>query len=102
MLYFRGFRQWWKTLPDNKRLHFIHLSKKKWKEIVIGITALCVAVYAFYWTHLQVAPITGRERFIAFTDKQFTKVMEFEAQQVSLSFKIYTGAGFDFSTKMCL
>ncbi|CAC5393689.1 OMA1 [Mytilus coruscus] len=78
----RGFRQWWKTLPDHKRLHFIHLSKKQWKEILLVISGISVLGSLYYWSHIQEAPLTGRRRFIAFTDCQFQRVMKIEAEQL--------------------
>lgn len=87
-LFYRGFRQWWKTLPDHKRLHFIHLSKKQWKEILLAISGISVLGSLYYWSHIQEAPITGRRRFIAFTDNQFQRVMKIEAEQVFCLIKI--------------
>ncbi|XP_063437404.1 metalloendopeptidase OMA1, mitochondrial-like [Mytilus trossulus] len=83
----RGFRQWWKTLPDHKRLHFIHLSKKQWKEILLAISGISVLGSLYYWSHIQEAPITGRRRFIAFTDNQFQRVMKIEAEQLQEQLK---------------
>lgn len=87
----RGFRKWWQSLPDKKRHYFIQSARKRRQEVAIFIGILCVCWYIYYWTHLQEAPVTKRERFIAFTDYQFDKIMEFNAEKVCFNIKIFTG-----------
>lgn len=86
--YFRGFRKWWQSLPDKKRHYFVQSARKRRQEVAIFIGILCVCWYIYYWTHLQEAPVTKRERFIAFTDYQFDKIMEFNAEKVCFNIKI--------------
>ena len=38
--------------------------------------------YAYYQSHFEAAPVTGRKRFIAFTDNQLKTIFDVEAQEV--------------------
>lgn len=78
----RGFRKWWQSLPDKKRKYFVHSAKRRYQEVALLIITVWVCFYIYYRTHLQVAPVTERKRFIAFTDYQFNKIMNFHAQQL--------------------
>lgn len=46
---------------------------------VAGVSALVIN----YFTHLQATPMTGRVRYLAFTNEQFRKIADYEFEMVS-------------------
>jgi len=45
--------------------------------------AAAFAAFLYYETHLEEAPMTGRKRFVIFTDKQFDEISRVERNMVS-------------------
>lgn len=74
----RGFRNWWRNLPPNKKAYFIDAAvRSRWK-IAASAGAVSALGGVYYVSHIQETPITKRRRFVAFTPEQFQKVSDFE------------------------
>lgn len=82
----RGFRKWWTSLPKMKRKIFLaHLMRHRVRYgSGIGITTFTGFVY--YDSHIQETPLTGRKRFILFTNEQLVEIEKLEQEQL---FTIY-------------
>lgn len=78
----RSFRNWWKTLPEEKKLEW--RKKVTWRHLVALAGAFCGALSLYYITHLEEVPIVKRKRFVAFTESQFSKIMKYEAELVRM------------------
>lgn len=78
----RGFRKWWTSLPNIKRKIFLaHLARNRVRYgSGIGITTFTGFVY--YDSHIQETPLTGRKRFILFTNEQLTEIEKLEQEQL--------------------
>ncbi|XP_022643597.1 metalloendopeptidase OMA1, mitochondrial-like [Varroa destructor] len=74
----RGFRKWWKSLPPNRRAYFAQRFRENRGKIALGLSLTGGLGSLYYISHLQRAPITGRLRFIAFSDEQMAKLTEFQ------------------------
>ncbi|XP_003745044.1 metalloendopeptidase OMA1, mitochondrial [Galendromus occidentalis] len=72
----RRFRLWWKSLPPDKRRHFMGRIREHKAKIALATAGFGVALGVYYYTHLQITPITGRVRFIAFNEEQQKKLNE--------------------------
>ena len=81
----RLFRNWWRRLPEDRKQVIRHRFRPSgWR--IAGVVCLLVAAGVInYYVHIQQTPITGRERFIAFTPDQFHKIAAFEFEMASLS-----------------
>jgi hypothetical protein len=100
----RNFRKWWRSLPKDKREHYwSRIKEKKWK--ILGMFLSCLScqaslfytffsgggavtsamAYWFYMSHLEVEPITGRERFSIVSTKQIQDLSQLEFQAVNHS-----------------
>ena len=82
---YRALRKRWAALSDKekvgcKRRMWTH----RWKLAALGALVVFAAGLD-YVTHIQEAPITKRKRYIAFTDKQFQKILQFEYEMVSIN-----------------
>ena len=77
----RGFRQWWQSLPKNKRtLLKLHLVRNKLRYFLITGSSVGGSV-CYYQSHIQETPITHRRRFILFTLDQLMEVENLEKNQ---------------------
>ncbi|XP_075527776.1 metalloendopeptidase OMA1, mitochondrial-like [Dermacentor variabilis] len=83
----RGFRKWWKSLPSDKKAYFIAVAlRNKWK--IAGYFGVAWGIGGiYYFSHIQVTPITHRRRFVAFTREQFKKISDFEFEMQYELFK---------------
>ena len=101
----RNFRKWWRSLPKNKRQYYwSKIKENKWN--IAGEFFLCVTcqesyfktilllggggvasamAYWFYMSHLEVEPITGRERFSIVSPKQIQELSQLEFDAVNYS-----------------
>ncbi|XP_046637255.1 metalloendopeptidase OMA1, mitochondrial-like [Daphnia pulicaria] len=78
----RNFRKWWRSLPKDKREHYwSRIKEKKWKILGGGAVTSAMA-YWFYMSHLEVEPITGRERFSIVSTKQIQDLSQLEFQAI--------------------
>nr|XP_037287668.1 metalloendopeptidase OMA1, mitochondrial-like [Rhipicephalus microplus] len=83
----RGFRKWWKALPEDKKAYFISVAvKNRWK--IAGYFGVAWGIGGiYYFSHIQETPITHRRRFVAFTRDQFRKISDFEFEMQYEAFK---------------
>lgn len=80
----RGFRQWWQSLPKNKRdILKMHLIRNRIRYLLITSSTVGGSVY-YYQSHLQDAPITHRRRFILFSSDQLKEIENLEKDQVTV------------------
>lgn len=80
ILWGRGFRKWWQALPVKKRQFFLGVMNKNKYRLAAGSIACGGFGMIYYLSHLEEAPVTHRKRFIAFTPKQFQKIVDVEYQ----------------------
>ncbi|XP_033636534.1 metalloendopeptidase OMA1, mitochondrial-like [Asterias rubens] len=78
----RFFRNWWKALPHNKRQYFYESLRRNKYTIAAALAGLTGVGALYYYSHLQMTPITNRRRFIALTDNQFRKIAETEYEKM--------------------
>ncbi|XP_073936092.1 metalloendopeptidase OMA1, mitochondrial isoform X3 [Castor canadensis] len=74
----RGIRKWWQALPPNKKELFKESVKKnKWK-LLLGLSSFGLLFVVFYFTHLEVSPITGRSKLLLLGKEHFRLLSELE------------------------
>lgn len=79
----RGIRKWWHALPPNKKELFKeNIKKNKWK-LFFGLSSLGLLIMVFYFTHLEVSPITGRSKLLLLGKEHFSLLSELEYEAVS-------------------
>ncbi|XP_049845709.1 metalloendopeptidase OMA1, mitochondrial-like [Schistocerca gregaria] len=84
ILFGRSLRMWWKKLPADKRLFMLEAFRSH-RYLLLGLGAsIGGGICYFYITHLEVDPLTKRERFIAFSDDQMKAMAKIE-QEAMLS-----------------
>ncbi|XP_006879797.1 PREDICTED: metalloendopeptidase OMA1, mitochondrial [Elephantulus edwardii] len=70
----RGIRKWWQALPPNKKQLFKEsVRKNKWK-LFLGLSSFGLLFILFYFSHLEVSPITGRSKLLLL-DKEYFKIL---------------------------
>ncbi|KAL8622457.1 hypothetical protein ACOMHN_034122 [Nucella lapillus] len=77
----RTARKWWQGLPTKKRQHFWDGVRERWYLIALAGAGLCGLGVVYYEFHVEETPLTGRQRFIAVTHKQFMKIAHAEAEE---------------------
>ncbi len=78
----RGFRNWWASLPNVKRVLFKeHLKRNKYRY-TIGIGSSAGVSVFYYESHVQETPITHRKRFILFSSDHLREIENLEKDQV--------------------
>jgi len=83
----RGFRNWWVSLPKMKRQIFKgHLIRNKYRYI-LSISTTVGGSIVYYQFHLQETPITHRQRFILFTNKQLEEIENLEKDEVFIKYE---------------
>uniref|UniRef100_A0A2I2YJT2 Metalloendopeptidase OMA1, mitochondrial n=1 Tax=Gorilla gorilla gorilla TaxID=9595 RepID=A0A2I2YJT2_GORGO len=83
----RGIRKWWQALPPNKKEVFKeNIRKNKWK-LFLGLSSFGVLFVVFYFTHLEVSPITGRSKLLLLGKEQFRLLSELEYEAWMEEFK---------------
>nr|XP_024652802.1 metalloendopeptidase OMA1, mitochondrial isoform X2 [Macaca nemestrina] len=74
----RGIRKWWQALPPNKKELFKQsIRKNKWK-LFLGLSSFGLLFVVFYFTHLEVSPVTGRSKLLLLGKEQFRLLSELE------------------------
>nr|CAH0110056.1 unnamed protein product [Daphnia galeata] len=82
----RNFRKWWRSLPKDKRQYYwSKIKENKWNIAGGGGVASAMA-YWFYISHLEVEPITGRERFSIVSPKQIQELSQLEFDAICVEF----------------
>ncbi|XP_004679108.1 PREDICTED: metalloendopeptidase OMA1, mitochondrial [Condylura cristata] len=83
----RGIRKWWQALPANKKELFKEsVRKNKWK-LLLGLTSFGLLFMVFYFTHLEVSPITGRSKLLVLGKEHFRLLSELEYEVWMEEFK---------------
>ncbi|XP_064479443.1 metalloendopeptidase OMA1, mitochondrial-like isoform X2 [Ornithodoros turicata] len=83
----RGFRKWWRSLPQDRKAYFVAVAKRNRVKIAVTCSVFVAAGSIYYVSHIQETPITHRRRFVAFTTEQFRKISDFEFQMQYEMFK---------------
>ncbi|XP_032695613.1 metalloendopeptidase OMA1, mitochondrial isoform X2 [Lontra canadensis] len=74
----RGIRKWWQALPPNKKELFKEsLRKNKWK-LLLCFSSFGLLFVVFYFTHLEVSPVTGRRKLLLLGKEHFRLLSELE------------------------
>lgn len=83
----RGIRKWWHALPPNKKEHFKEsVRENKWK-LLLGLSTFGFLFVVFYFTHLEVSPITGRTKLLLLGKEHFSLLAELEYEAYMEEFK---------------
>ncbi|XP_034874350.1 metalloendopeptidase OMA1, mitochondrial isoform X2 [Mirounga leonina] len=83
----RGIRKWWQALPPNKKELFKEsLRKNKWK-LLLCFSSFGLLFVVFYFTHLEVSPVTGRSRLLLLGKEHFRLLSELEYEAWMEEFK---------------
>ncbi|XP_054576708.1 metalloendopeptidase OMA1, mitochondrial isoform X4 [Eptesicus fuscus] len=83
----RGIRKWWHALPPNKKELFKEsVRKNKWK-LFLGLSTFGLLFVVFYFTHLEVSPITGRTKLLLLGKEHFSLLAELEYEAYMEEFK---------------
>ncbi|KAI4580080.1 hypothetical protein MJT46_001448 [Ovis ammon polii x Ovis aries] len=83
----RGIRKWWQALPPNKKELFKEsLRKNKWK-LFLGLSSFGLLFVVFYFTHLEVSPVTGRSKLLLLRKEHFRLLSELEYEAWMEEFK---------------
>ncbi|XP_007945599.1 metalloendopeptidase OMA1, mitochondrial [Orycteropus afer afer] len=83
----RGIRKWWQALPPNKKELFKEsIRKNKWK-LFLGLSCFGLLFLVFYFTHLEVSPITGRSKLLLLGKEHFRLLSELEYETWMEEFK---------------
>ncbi|XP_058159490.1 metalloendopeptidase OMA1, mitochondrial isoform X1 [Dasypus novemcinctus] len=83
----RGIRKWWQALPPNKKELFKEsVRKNKWK-LFLGFSSFGLVFVVFYFTHLEVSPVTGRSKLLLLTKEHFRLLAELEYEAWMEEFK---------------
>ena len=81
---FRSLRKWWQALPQKEKYKIKQQFYYHKYKVAALISALVAVGFINFVMHIQETPVTKRKRYIAFTDKQFMKIAEYELEMVSL------------------
>ncbi|XP_032811326.1 metalloendopeptidase OMA1, mitochondrial isoform X3 [Petromyzon marinus] len=87
MILGRSLRKWWQGLPQDKRAllrEWASRNRGRIAMVVLGIGGLSVA---FYVTHLDETPLTGRRRLLIFSSEQLTWLSEMEYNETMEEYK---------------
>ncbi|XP_016043458.2 metalloendopeptidase OMA1, mitochondrial isoform X2 [Erinaceus europaeus] len=83
----RGIRKWWRALPPNKKELFKEsVRKNKWK-LFFGLSSFGLLFIVFYFTHLEVNPVTGRSKLLVLGKEHFRLLSELEYEAWMEEFK---------------
>ncbi|XP_037683028.1 metalloendopeptidase OMA1, mitochondrial isoform X2 [Choloepus didactylus] len=83
----RGIRKWWQALPPNKKELFKEsIRKNKWK-LFLGLSSFGLLFLVFYFTHLEVSPVTGRSKLLLLGKEHFRLLAELEYEARMEEFK---------------
>jgi metalloendopeptidase OMA1, mitochondrial len=89
LIFGRTFRKWWQKLPKNKQDVFKNHLKRNAKIYFSLMAGTSLLSTGFYFTHLEVHPITGRKRFIIFSPDQLNEIETIGFNSVLLISKLY-------------
>lgn len=79
----RSIRKWWQALPPNKKALFKESIKKNKWNLFLGLSGFGLLFVVFYFTHLEVSPVTGRSKLLLLGKEHFRLLSELEYEAVS-------------------
>lgn len=83
----RGIRKWWQALPpDKKALFKDSVKRNKWR-LLLGLSAFGLLFVVFYFTHLEVSPVTGRSKLLLVGKEHFRLLSDLEYEVWMEEFK---------------
>lgn len=83
----RGIRKWWQALPpDKKQLFKDSVKKNKWR-LLLGLSVFGLLFVVFYFTHLEVNPVTGRSKLLLVGKEHFRLLSDLEYEVWMEEFK---------------
>lgn len=83
----RGIRKWWQALPPNKKELFKDsVRRNRWK-LLFGMSAFGLLFVVFYFTHLEVSPVTGRSKLLLLGKEHFRLLSDLEYEVWMEKFK---------------
>ncbi|CAH0391455.1 unnamed protein product [Bemisia tabaci] len=83
MLLGRSLKKWWaKLTPAEKKAVIMNFSKKYAKYAGFSAVVSCGLGSTYYVTHLKEDPLTGRKRFIMFSENQIEQLANLERDQL--------------------
>lgn len=83
----RGIRKWWQALPpDKKALFKDSVKRNKWR-LLLGLSAFGLLFVVFYFTHLEVSPVTGRSKLLLVGKEHFRLLSDLEYELWMEEFK---------------
>ncbi|KAM5248577.1 metalloendopeptidase OMA1, mitochondrial [Ctenodactylus gundi] len=83
----RGIRKWWQALPPNKKELFKEsMRKNRWK-LLLGLSSSGLLFVVFYFTHLEVSPVTGRSKLLLLGKEHFRLLSDLEYEAWMEEFK---------------
>lgn len=83
----RGIRKWWQALPpDKKALFKDSVKRNKWR-LLLGLSAFGLLFMVFYFTHLEVSPVTGRSKLLLVGKEHFRLLSDLEYEVWMEEFK---------------
>jgi len=81
-LFGRALRKWYSGLPPNKRRYFYEWFVRNRRKFAFG-GLVCGGIGAVYiYFHIEQAPVTGRWRYVALTQNQFKKAVDYEVELI--------------------
>lgn len=83
----RGIRKWWNALPPNKKELFKESVRKNKLKLFLGLSTFGLLFVVFYFTHLEVSPITGRTKLLLLGKEHFSLLAELEYEAYMEEFK---------------
>ncbi|XP_052032837.1 metalloendopeptidase OMA1, mitochondrial isoform X2 [Apodemus sylvaticus] len=83
----RGIRKWWQALPPNKKELFKESVKKNKWRLLLALTAFGLLFVVFYFTHLEVSPVTGRSKLLLVGKEHFRLLSDLEYEVWMEEFK---------------
>ncbi|XP_066995910.2 metalloendopeptidase OMA1, mitochondrial [Anabrus simplex] len=89
IIFGRTVRWWWRSLPQNRREQLIQLLTKNRLLLLACLVPASAGSCYFYVTHLELDPVTKRERFIAFSPDQMKQLADTAQRMVIDEYKEY-------------
>ena len=75
-------RSWWaRRSPESKALFWAALRRRR-QHILAVAAGLAVGGGAYYWSHLEEAPLTGRRRFVMFSRRDLVDLIAEEKEGI--------------------
>lgn len=76
----RSFRKWYQSLPPDKKQLTKDWFRANYIKLILIASGFVGLLFGYYETHIQETPITKRQRFIIFTEKQYKSIANYGYQ----------------------